>query len=405
MQALLAVGQVGDVGDAGDLLGVVELADLLDDLLRAHVPGQLGDDQAGSAGGDLLHLGRGPHPEGPATGVVGVAHAVQADDPPAGGQVRAGHEAHQVVGGGLRVGQQVPRGGDDLAEVVRGHVGGHAHGDARGAVDQQVRVGGRQHDRLQLAPVVVGREVDDLLVEAGDHRQGGRVHPALGVPVGGRAVVEGPEVAVAVDQRHPQGERLGHPDQGVVDGRIAVRVQLAHHLADDAGALDVPAVGAQAHLVHRVEDPALHRLEPVAGVRQGAGVDDRVRVLQERALHLGGDVDVDDLVGDGLAGWWCATGHGAPCARQAHIVADAGPDRVDRRAGRRLGWCPWPLSTRPTGRPTWCSATADPATCARSGPTTPRASSSSTRGCRPRPSTSASSPPTRSSPSATSPGS
>ena len=34
------------------------------------------------------------------------------------------------------------------------------------------------------------------------------------------------------------------------------------------------AVGAQAQLAHPVEDAALHRLEPVAGVGQGAGVDD-----------------------------------------------------------------------------------------------------------------------------------
>ena len=105
-----------------------------------------------------------------AAGVVGVADAVQAHDPAAGGQVRAGDEPHEVVDGRVRVGDQVPGGGDHLDEVVRGHVRGHADGDARGAVDQQVREGGRQHVRLQLAAVVVGHEVDDVLVEAGDHR-------------------------------------------------------------------------------------------------------------------------------------------------------------------------------------------------------------------------------------------
>ena len=47
----------------------------------------------------------------------------------------------------------------------------------------------------------------------------------------------------------PQRERLGHADEGVVDRRVAVRVVLAHHLADDALALHVRAVGSQAHLV------------------------------------------------------------------------------------------------------------------------------------------------------------
>ena len=54
------------------------------------------------------------------------------------------------------------------------------------------------------------------------------------------------------------------------------------------------AVGPQAHLAHRVEDPALHRLEAVTDVGQGPRVDDRHGVLEERVLHLEADVDVDD---------------------------------------------------------------------------------------------------------------
>ena len=66
--------------------------------------------------------------------------------------------------------------------------------------------------------------------------------------------------------------------------------------------LDVPAIGPQAHLGHLVQDAALHGLEPVAGVGQGARVDDRVGVLEERALHLGGDVDVFDALAGGRVG-------------------------------------------------------------------------------------------------------
>ena len=90
-----------------------------------------------------------------------------------------------------------------------------------------------------------------------------------------------------------------------------MRVVLAHHLADDAAALDVTALGPQAQLGHPVEDAALHRLEPVPGVGQGAGVDDRVGVLEERPLHLLLDVDVDDLLREVLRGGRRAgtTGH------------------------------------------------------------------------------------------------
>ena len=138
--------------------------------------------------------------------------------------------------------------------------------------------------------------------------------PGLGVARGGRTVVQGAEVAVPVDERQAHGERLGHAHEGVVDRGVAVRVVLAHDVADDAGGLHVAAVGAQPHLAHRVEDAALHRLEAVAHVRQGPRVDDRHGVLEEGVLHLEADVDVDHLADDlcGVLGWWGrrALGHG-----------------------------------------------------------------------------------------------
>src|SRR5690348_4622301 len=94
--------------------------------------------------------------------------------------------------------------------------------------------------------------------------------PRDAVTHGGRRVVtRRAEVAVAVDQWVPQRPGLGHPDQGVVDGRVTVRVELTHHVTDDAGALHVAAVRAVAGVVHRVEDLAVYRLEPVPYVRQG----------------------------------------------------------------------------------------------------------------------------------------
>ena len=65
--------------------------------------GQFGDHQAGAAGGQLLHLHLGAGLEGAAAGGVGVADAVQAHDPAAGGQVRAGDEPHEVLERGVRV--------------------------------------------------------------------------------------------------------------------------------------------------------------------------------------------------------------------------------------------------------------------------------------------------------------
>ena len=61
------------------------------------------------------------------------------------------HELHEVVGRGLGVVDEVDGGVDDLAEVVRRDVGGHADRDALAAVDEQVREPGRQHRRARVS--------------------------------------------------------------------------------------------------------------------------------------------------------------------------------------------------------------------------------------------------------------
>ena len=111
--------------------------------------------------------------------------------------------------------------------------------------------------------------------------------PALGVAHGRRRIaVDRAEIALPVDQRQAHGEILRHAHQRVVDRLVAVRVILAHHVADDARRLDVFLVGRVALLVHRIEDAPVHGLQPVAHVRQRARHDHAHRVIEVVALHL-----------------------------------------------------------------------------------------------------------------------
>ena len=157
-----------------------------------------------------------------------------------------------------------------LAEVVRHEVRGHAYRDTRGAIDEQVRNGCRQDGRLCFATVIVGDEVDDVLIEANGHVEGGWRQSGLGVAHRCRTIIGRAEVAVTIDHRQTKRERLGHAHESVVDGGVAVRVEAAHDIADHAGALDVALVGAQAHLRHLEQDAPLYWLETIAGVREGA---------------------------------------------------------------------------------------------------------------------------------------
>ncbi len=191
-------------------------------------------------------------------------------------------------------------------------------------------------DGLGLAAVVVGLEVDRVLVDRRRHRLGGGVHADLGVAHRGGRIVLRAEVAVPVEQRQPQRPGLHEAYERVIDRAVAVGVEATHDLTDGPSALGVPAVAPQAHVVHRVEDAPLDGLEPVAGIRQGARVDHRIGVLEEARSHLVAHVGVDDVLLEVLLRSLLAAARHAfssvlpVCGAQWSIFAAS--DRTDSRA-------------------------------------------------------------------------
>src|SRR3546814_2845311 len=77
---------------------------------------------------------------------------------------------------------------DHLAQIVRGDVGRHADRDAAGTVDEQVGEARGQDCRLFAAGVVVGLEVDRVLVEVVQQHHRGPGEPRLGITHRGRRV-------------------------------------------------------------------------------------------------------------------------------------------------------------------------------------------------------------------------
>ena len=222
-----------------------------------------------------------------------------AEDDAAGWEVRAGDELHQVLDrhvlAAVVVVDQVAQRVAHLAQVVRRDVGRHADGDAAGAVDEQVGQGGGQHERLLEGAVEVVAPVDRVLLDVGQHLHGDLGQPRLGVAHGRRIVaVDRAEVALPVDERIAQREVLRHAHHRLVHGRVAVRMVLAQHLADDTGRLLVRLVGPQPQVVHGVQDAPVHRLQPVAHVGQRPRHDHAHGVVEVRRLHLRFDIDLAD---------------------------------------------------------------------------------------------------------------
>ena len=219
-------------------------------------------------------------------GLVELPQRITAADDRAGREVRPGQVLHELVDGRLRIFQQADGGVDHLAEVVRRDVGRHADADAGGAVDQQLREAGGQHRRFRLRLVEVRNHVDGLFLDVAEHLLGEALHAALGIAAGRRRVaVDVAEVALPFDQRIAHREVLRQPDQRVVDRRVAVRMVLTHHFADHARALDGRMGFAQPELPHRVEDPAVHRLQTVANIRNRPADVDAQRILQICSMH------------------------------------------------------------------------------------------------------------------------
>ncbi len=218
-----------------------------------------------------------------------------------------------------------------LIGVVRGNVGRHADGDAGRAVGQEIGERRRQHRRLHLAPVVVGAEVDRLLFQALQEVGGGRRDARFRVALGRRVIaVDVAEVALPVDQRVAHGKVLGQAGKRVIDRLVAVRVIVAHGVADDLGALQKAAVRRQPQLVHGVEDAPVHGLQAIAHVGQRAVHDGRQRVGEVALFQRIPEVDRLDAVGAGQNRF---VAHADGLARRA---ATGKTQVVDTAAGQAL---------------------------------------------------------------------
>ena len=288
----VAVALVADVADLVDDLVVHQLGHALDEPRLVHLVRDLGNDDRVFVLGDVLDGGLGAHHEASAAGAIGLGDSGASRDEAAGGEVRALHELQHVFERGVRIVHQRDAGIDDFCQVMRRNVGRHAHGDAVRAIDQQVRNTRRQQQRLDRGVVEVGDEIDRVLVDVGQQVFGDFRHARFGVPIGRRWIaIHRTEVALSIDQRIAQREGLRHAHHRVIYRGVSVGMVLAQHFADDLGALHVLAIVQQAHVVHRVKNAAMHRLQAVAHIRQRAPDDDRHRIVEIRASHLLFNVD------------------------------------------------------------------------------------------------------------------
>ena len=288
----IAIALIADVGDAFEFLVVDHLGDALDQRRLVRLIRQLGDDHRIAIRTprslDRLDRRHPPHRHRATAREVGLLDAAAPEDLTAGGKVGPRNDPHQGVVIKLRVLDQGQQPIDQLAQVVRRDVGGHAHGDAGRAIEQQLGDPGGQHGRLLLGTVEVVGEINRFRLDVFQQAVGGKsLQPRFGVSHRRRRiVVDRAEIAVPIDQGHRHREALGHAHQSVVDSGVAMGVVLTQHFTHHTGAFAVRPVAGEPQLIHGIKDAPMHRLEAIAGVGQSPPDDHAHRVLQIGARHL-----------------------------------------------------------------------------------------------------------------------
>ena len=151
---------------AGFDLGIGQRFDFFQYLLRAHIVRKFRHHQLPLAAGQIFDSPACAYLETAAPGAVGVCNVgAAADDLAATGKIRSRNQGKQFLIGELGVLYQRHTGIGHLAQVVAGDFGGHAHGNAAGAIEQGKRQACRQLRRLFGAAVVVGHKIDRSHVE------------------------------------------------------------------------------------------------------------------------------------------------------------------------------------------------------------------------------------------------
>src|SRR5579885_1300506 len=130
---------------------------------------------------------------------IGVQNSLPAQNEAARRKIRAGHKFQEFGQRGVRMLDQMDGRVDGLFQIMRRNVGGHADGDAGGAVDQQIGIASGKNLRLLLGFIVVGPEIDGLFVDVFEQRRRDAGQAGFGVTFGRRRVaIDRSEVALAI---------------------------------------------------------------------------------------------------------------------------------------------------------------------------------------------------------------
>ena len=105
-----------------------------------------------------------------------------------GRKIRSGNNVNQVFDRNKRIVDISAAGVNHFAQIMRRNIGSHTDGNTVCAVNQKVRITGRQNSRFLQAFVIVGHKVDGVFVDVVNQRVGNFCQTGFGITHGSGAV-------------------------------------------------------------------------------------------------------------------------------------------------------------------------------------------------------------------------
>ena len=175
----------------------------------------------------------------------------------------------------------------NLAQIMGWNVGGHPHGNAVGAIDQQIWKACGKYRWFFFLVVVIGLEGNSFKTQIVKQCIGNLFHTHFCVAHGCRWVaVNGTKIALPLNQWQAHGKVLGHAHQSVIDSAVTMGVVFTDHVANHTGGLSVRFVKTVACFLHGKQNPPMHRLQTISNVGNGPRHDHAHGIIEVGFFHL-----------------------------------------------------------------------------------------------------------------------
>ena len=288
---------IADIAEHRQFFIHQQLGDFLNQFGFDDLIGNFGYDNLILSVSEVFLLPFGANAESSLSLPIGVKNAFKTvDDNAAGREIRPLDAANQRFHFAVGFFDQIQKRVTDLAEVMRRDIGGHADGNSRRTVAEQIGYHGRHDDRFFLFAVIGFAKIDGIVVETFHQSHGKFSQAGFGITHGGRTVaVDITEVSLAVNQRITYGKILSQAHHGTVNRTVAVRMIFTDDIADDTGAFLKTGLRIQMQLAHGKKQTAVNRFQSVADIRQRAVDNGRHGIRQVSFAQFLREVNISDF--------------------------------------------------------------------------------------------------------------